>query len=977
MTSKKFYVLTAPTGAGKTYLALQKALFEAQRGRLCIVAFHTLVLVEQAEEVAGDILQKYSKDLPDVKITVLTQTEAVPSPRLLEYFIQGKVVVLTLHTYLQTLGDLFMHPNVQLFSYFFCEKVTVVIDESHEFLNKCDRTIQLTYGTVDSYGSKFVIENSNKLMASKFFKTYEVSSPTLHLRKISGAEHLFEFSMPDQIFPGVRECLLFKNISFSSLIQDISFEQKMTAIVKNENPLEVIPWNTELFLDSFFPDIQLEDKIVYENPYIICQNLLISNKNKNFNEFQKYCFDSFFKILHYNAIHAVLNNLNHDKLIFQFSGPLNHAVKEKNWHQFDSLLFEQKKIFLTLFQAKYIELNIEETKTHFFEDLLLKIDKMWEDYVFILRKKDGKLQIHDIANADTAFFIKFMCSSIHEFVTVFPSFQGNKIKNIKNFIETIQNERISYQNTNHKMFEEVEDDSFEIIVDDEIDVLSSNDETEKKVVLKKQKKSLISQSSAPPFTTYLNLFDKWSLLLLLKNNITLFISATPNERHYNNLQKAFPDQVEFIDYVKHSDPLDKLYVVLSNVDYFANARPTWKNLWQEFGDYYFQQITKPSKVKKNEYDYALLLLPSEKKAKFFFERGIPNKSPFFSKVANKYEFFESGYFKEGGLLSSRFSVRVASIQSSISCGLNLPNHPFLFVSFNVFKPMFTLYKRGNSTSVVSAQTLDAYSILKQGIGRIARKSQYEKENKEERSTRILFVSKYTKFPGIMNIFYKDFSKIYDDFEILDISDYESEISSIFKRNKGLSVFKEFQTNIPHFRNTYFSDEITSTESFRIIFLKKLVDLLKISKSKNVSFNFEEIVAHYFQFFLIVTVCDISNTLYQQFLEGKEKIEKELETNPNKRIRKKNIYSLPSANSLIRRYRPQEKPRKITILFEILKNDLIDFLENEKENEYMSFQFDEKLSGLEKSFCLFETIMNLPNVSSFFKSFSTVNTFSES
>lgn len=216
MKKQKLYCLTAPTGAGKTYLALQNALGEAASGKVCIVAFHTRVLVEQAEELCSNNLKDSSESFKDVKIEILTQTESIPSTKLLDYFIEGQVLILTLHTYLQTLGDLFTHPQIQLFSYVFCEKVSVFIDESHEFFKKCDRTIQLTHGHVEAYGSQYVVESSKNLMRSKHFDTFSVSPPILNLSKIKNAEHLLQFSTPEKINTNDKSCFLFENTQFNN-----------------------------------------------------------------------------------------------------------------------------------------------------------------------------------------------------------------------------------------------------------------------------------------------------------------------------------------------------------------------------------------------------------------------------------------------------------------------------------------------------------------------------------------------------------------------------------------------------------------------------------------------------------------------------------------------------------------------------------------------------------------------------------------
>lgn len=216
---------------------------------------------------------------------------------------------------------------------------------------------------------------------------------------------------------------------------------------------DISAYTSELFLEGNSPDVQISKEIAYKNPHIICRNLSITQGSKQFIEFQNDCFEQFLKILHYNAVYSLLNNLNHEKLVFAFLRRLTSAAKKEKWSTFDDLIFDQKQLFLTLFKATYAHLNFEETKTHFFENLLNKIDLLWQDYVFVLRKKGGKLQMHEITNAETAFFIKVISSSIHEVVTIYPSVDGRKMKSVKEFVDTVKKERLERQEVIHKIFD--------------------------------------------------------------------------------------------------------------------------------------------------------------------------------------------------------------------------------------------------------------------------------------------------------------------------------------------------------------------------------------------------------------------------------------------------------------------------------------------------------------------------------------------
>ena len=139
-----------------------------------------------------------------------------------------------------------------------------------------------------------------------------------------------------------------------------------------------------------------------------------------------------------------MQTLDFDVLISNFKSDFQKALKvpgEEDLNKFNDLISKQYCQFLLLFKSHYAKLNFEETEKEFFSLLLQKLECFWVDYVEILRCRRGELEFFDIENVETAFFINLMTSSIHEVVTTYPSYNGEKILDKNKFIElmTTQN----------------------------------------------------------------------------------------------------------------------------------------------------------------------------------------------------------------------------------------------------------------------------------------------------------------------------------------------------------------------------------------------------------------------------------------------------------------------------------------------------------------------------------------------------------
>lgn len=116
MENKEIFV-ESPTGSGKSYQTALNCLFLCtMQNKPCIIATSSKILVDQyiyqLEKIYNETTIKGVK-LSDTLISIVKHTKDYPltSGALIEYFSKGKVIIVTVHSYLQYLDD-FMTPSL-------------------------------------------------------------------------------------------------------------------------------------------------------------------------------------------------------------------------------------------------------------------------------------------------------------------------------------------------------------------------------------------------------------------------------------------------------------------------------------------------------------------------------------------------------------------------------------------------------------------------------------------------------------------------------------------------------------------------------------------------------------------------------------------------------------------------------------------------------------------------------------------------
>jgi hypothetical protein len=277
----------------------------------------------------------------------------------------------------------------------------------------------------------------------------------------------------------------------------------------------------------------------------------------------------------------------------------------------------------------------------------------------------------------------------------------------------------------------------------------------------------LTMSKDAPFTSHLSIFSSFDLSLMKSfRNPVIFCSATSQIHQLEKVKEATQNDSIFLKSSHIRQQLDELVIVHTPNDYFYSNKIVWKNLWEKFGKYFYEKLTKvdqnvllvdqnASLVDQNVVDqnvvdqkvllkepvYALCFLPSETKTEYFFNQCLFSDNVYFAHIMNRNEkqSCEPKFMVEGAHVI-KTSIRVASSQSTISVGLSMPNHKFIMLATNIFKP-FSYLKAFNEMELKDCQYEIAFKVLQQAVGRHARLTKLERENRNLKSKRVVFLNK--------------------------------------------------------------------------------------------------------------------------------------------------------------------------------------------------------------------------------------------
>ena len=105
-------------------------------------------------------------------------------------------------------------------------------------------------------------------------------------------------------------------------------------------------------------------------------------------------------------------------------------------------------------------------------------------------------------------------------------------------------------------------------------------------------------------------------------------------------------------------------------------------------------------------------------------------------------------FQRDGSVAEKFCVRIGSALSTIGLGLNLPNHLFMMISANIYKPSSTRWQY-KFFSAVDTKFYQSMQAIIQSAGRICRLTKdeevlYDLTGKSNAKRILFFVEKNNK-----------------------------------------------------------------------------------------------------------------------------------------------------------------------------------------------------------------------------------------
>ena len=137
-------VITAPTGTGKTYALLHKAICHASEGGTAVICFPNINLVSENELLIQEYLKKPEFKNWNIKVVMLTLTESRENHEILDVLIKGRAIILTLHSYINCRGDFFNNSSAYFLMNIFKPAIIIMTDESHLLFVEYQKNIPLT-----------------------------------------------------------------------------------------------------------------------------------------------------------------------------------------------------------------------------------------------------------------------------------------------------------------------------------------------------------------------------------------------------------------------------------------------------------------------------------------------------------------------------------------------------------------------------------------------------------------------------------------------------------------------------------------------------------------------------------------------------------------------------------------------------------------------------------------------------------------
>mgnify|MGYP006280044127 FL=1 len=306
--------------------------------------------------------------------------------------------------------------------------------------------------------------------------------------------------------------------------------------------------------------------------------------------------------------------------------------------------------------------------------------------------------------------------------------------------------------------------------------------------------------SNPVYTAVISYTNMWPLLLLLQNEKTCLLSATYSIPVTHNLNKNLPTTSAFFKLNSEQPKLKRAFIFHTRNDYYNPNKTSWRSMWSSFGYYFYQNLTKPFDV------LGLLITPSNRWAQNFYKNNLPTKKPFFSLVTSTKEayggsddsFIDESTFEPSGPLKTRYCLRVCSVYSTVSVGLNLPEHKFIVCSLNNYKPSVALNHYSNledsNINTFHANSYESLMSVNQSISRNARLSSSERDGISN-SVRVYFLTKSNAYPGAVYQIAKIIKEKFEEVYLINLKEMEDKILNTYRGAKYINNASKIYNNL--------------------------------------------------------------------------------------------------------------------------------------------------------------------------------------
>lgn len=828
-------VIKAPTGGGKTYEMARKAIVDAIAGKIAVICFPNLNLLNSNFNDLNSILKQ---EYPHSNISLLKINLNSPDSEI-ELFskklMRGRCIILTLHAYIIQRGDYFAFSTFYQMLQPFKAITSIYIDEGHLYFETYKRNFKLMTPYMFEKNTWIPIKNSRDFKnAIQNNKQIKISKPSLKMEKETiGSLQIYNLvedtspELPNELSILSQDKIneQFDNsINFFSQKSEPEPNKLQNQIEKAKTSNELTFFKSEIQSGKMFPELQSieiltdgDDLNKLELPFYRVFPLSITGNLEKDRIIKNFLINKYLQIFNFNAFLTVANQydlplasrLYNYVRNYQESGYFPSAIEVANH------VNHCCEVFIDKFKNDYS--LVDESSDQQIQKVYETIKELGHDFTQIFTLKPQLKQIEP-ETLKSAFTLSTMVSQ-NTFIVFYNAIERNSKRKILNF-EELKNS-IKKESKESKESKEPNENLLSL---DENDEELKTDNIKENI---KEKPLIIDMIKELPFTTQMTSSNILDFLILAKFNQTNIASATYSFVTISPILASI-ENLRWIQLSSNQPKLDKIILLKSNLDWFTQHSEDHQEAWADFGSFFYENFSKGNESLEGR-KFGLLLAPDNRTAEGFYTHGIKNEGKkFFTLIkasTEESELKESKTFEVAPDLGSEMSFRIGSTLSTISVGLNMPQHVFIIAAANTYKPLSTIWQYGD-IGTKDARNYEIANSLIQAIGRCARRTELEKKTQSP-TIRMALISKSDVFPTSVRVLGSYSQKFYKNVKILDLSEFDNLVSKIIRpKILNLELSYKFKKDSILFNKINSLEHIRNKDDFRFSLLKELMGNLK-------------------------------------------------------------------------------------------------------------------------------------------------------